>query len=169
MFREMRRSKQSLPEKEIQEILQRGTSGVLALHGDDDYPYALPISYVYDKEKRTFYFHGAKTGHKLDAIARDPKASFCVLDRDEVIEEVYTSYFRSVIAFGKMRILKEEGEKREAIEKLAVKYAPTDTRPHRQAAIDKDYAPMTMMALEVEHMTGKEAVELMRRREKEKH
>ena len=72
MFREMRRKKQALPAEEVSAILHRGTSGVLALSGDDDYPYAVPISYVFDGAK--LYFHCAKDGHKLDAIQRSSKA-----------------------------------------------------------------------------------------------
>ncbi len=82
MFREMRRSRQALPQEECTSILDRGTHGVLALAGDDDYPYAVPISYVYADGK--LFFHCAKTGHKLDAIARCAKASFCVVDQDQV-------------------------------------------------------------------------------------
>ena len=74
MFREMRRKKQALPAEEVSAILRRGTSGVLALSGDDDYPYAVPISYVFDGAK--LYFHCAKGGHKLDAIQRSSKASY---------------------------------------------------------------------------------------------
>ena len=94
MFREMRRKKQILTEEEAAEVLNRGTSGVLALAGDDDYPYAVPISYVYSDSK--IYFHGAKSGHKIDAIKNYEKASFCVIDKDDVIPEEYTTYFRGV-------------------------------------------------------------------------
>ena len=98
IFREMRRKKQELSRQEIADILHKGTSGVLALLGDNDYPYAVPISYVYDDGK--IYFHSAKSGHKIDAIQRTEKASFCVIDKDLVVPEEYTTYFRSVIAFG---------------------------------------------------------------------
>lgn len=83
MFREMRRSRQALPQEEVVAILDRGTHGVLALAGDEGYPYALPISYVYADGK--LYFHCARSGHKLDAISRCPKASFCVVDQDQVV------------------------------------------------------------------------------------
>ena len=122
MFREMRRKKQALPAEEVSAILHRGTSGVLALSGDDDYPYAVPISYVFDGAK--LYFHCAKDGHKLDAIQRSSKASFCVIDQDQIVPEKYTTYFRSVMAFGQIRIIQDEKEKRAAIEKLAKKYSP---------------------------------------------
>ena len=87
MFRELRRKKQALSQEECTAVLNRGTSGVLALAGDDDYPYAVPISYVYDGEK--LYFHCAKSGHKLDAIRRNAKASFCVIDKDQIVPEEY--------------------------------------------------------------------------------
>lgn len=163
MFREMRRSKQALSQQECVAILNNCTSGVLAVSGDDDYPYAIPISYVYDGTK--LYFHSAKSGHKLDAIKRNSKVSFCVIDQDQVVPEEYTSYFRSVILFGKMRILEDEQEKRSAIEMLAIKYAPNDTQTTRQKVIDKDYKPLCMMELVIDHMTGKEAIDLTKARQ----
>ena len=164
MFREMRRTRQALPPEEISAVLERGTSGVLALAGDDGYPYAVPISYVYDGER--IYFHSARAGHKLDAVRREPKASFCVIDQDQIVPAEYTTYFRSVIAFGTVRILEEDGEKRAAIEKLAVKYAPVDSRENRDSAIDREWAPLCMLEMSVEHLSGKEAIELVRQRGK---
>ena len=164
MFRELRRNRQALSPEACDAILHRGSSGVLALAGDDGYPYAVPLSYGYDGGK--LYFHSAKTGHKLDAIRRQPKASFCVIDRDQVVPAEYTTYFRSVIAFGTVRILEEDGEKRAAIEKLAVKYAPVDSRENRDGAIDREWAPLCMLEMSVEHLSGKEAIELVRQRGK---
>lgn len=158
MFREMRRKKQLLGEQESIDVLHRGTAGVLALLGDDDYPYAVPISYVYDNFK--IYFHGAKAGHKADAIKKCSKASFCVIDQDNIVPEEYTTYFRSVIAFGKIRILEDEKEKREAIEKIATKYYPEDNNANREKTINKEWKPLCMMELSIEHMTGKEAIEI---------
>ena len=162
MFRELRRKKQALSQEDCSDILNRGTSGVLALAGDDVYPYAVPISYVYDGEK--LYFHSAKSGHKLDAIHRNPKASFCVIEKDQIVPEEYTTYFRSVIVFGKIRIIEEDGEKRAAIEKLALKYAPDDTLENRKEAIEKEWKPLCMLELTPEHISGKEAIELARQR-----
>ena len=159
MFREMRRKRQQLSEKESVAVLQRGTAGVLALLGDEDYPYAVPISYVYDDS--TIYFHAAVTGHKIDAIKRCDKASFCVIDQDEVMPEEYTTYFRSVIAFGKIRILEDETEKRRAAEKLAVKYHPKDSTANRNQMMDKEWNALCMLEFRIEHMTGKAAKEIV--------
>ena len=98
MFREMRRKNQLLTKEEAEKILENGTSGTLALLGDEGYPYCVPISYVYNNNK--IYFHSAKSGHKIDAVKNCDKASFCVIDKDEVKPQEYTTYFRSVIAFG---------------------------------------------------------------------
>ena len=160
MFRPMRREKQLLSPEETAAILDRGTSGVLALSGDDDYPYTVPISYVYDGDK--LYFHCARSGHKLDAIRRNEKASFCVIDRDRIVPEEYTTYFRSAIVFGRIRILEETGEKWAAVEKLAVKYAPDSTGDDREQAIRREWAPLCVLEMTVDHMTGKEAIELVR-------
>ena len=158
MFREMRRDKQSLSQREIQDILYKGTSGVLALSGDDGFPYAVPISYVYEDEK--IYFHSAKSGHKLDAIKRNEKASFCVVDQDQIIPEEYTTYYRSVIVFGSMRVLTDEQEKRLAIEKLAKKYAPHDDASNRQREINQSWESLCMLEMTIHHSTGKAAREL---------
>lgn len=121
MFREMRRNKQTLSREESIAVLNRGTSGVLAVSGDDGYPYAVPLSYAYHGSR--LYFHCAKSGHKLDAIARNQKASFCVIDQDNVVPHEYTTYFRSVIVFGTARIVEDEAEKKRALEILAAKYS----------------------------------------------
>ena len=164
VFREMRRKKQVLSQKEVEGILHKGTSGVLALLGDNDYPYAVPISYVYDDGK--VYFHSAKSGHKIDAIQRTAKASFCVIDEDLVVPEEYTTYFRSVIAFGKIRVIEDDREKRAAIEKLAIKYAPEDTAANRDDAISRGGNLICMLEMKIDHITGKEAIGLVKEKEK---
>ena len=160
MFREMRRKKQALTEEEIIKILTDGTAGVLAVDGDGGYPYAVPLSYVYHDGK--IFFHCAKSGHKLDAIRRNPKASFCVIGQDQVMPQEYTTYFRSVIAFGKVRILEDDAVKWDALRLLAKKYYPEAGAQAHDDAIRHDYAPVCIVELIVEYMTGKEAIELAR-------
>lgn len=159
MFREMRRNKQLLSGSESIEILARGTSGVLAL-ADEEYPYAVPLSYVYDDGK--IYFHCAKAGHKIDAIRANGKASFCVIDKDDIVPEEYTTYFRSIIAFGNVRIIEEEARKRAAIEKLAEKYSPEETAENKEKTINEAWARLCMLEMTIVHMTGKQAIELVR-------
>lgn len=162
MFREMRRKNQALSQDECLAVLDRGTSGVLAVHGDDGYPYAVPLSYVYENGK--LWFHCAREGHKLDAINRDPRVSFCVVDRDQVVPQEYTTYFRSVILFGKARVLEDPAEIRAALEKLSLRYAPGDSRAHREAVLERELPAVVMVEIAVDHMDGKEAIELVRSR-----
>ncbi len=160
IFRAMRRKRQQLSSAENEELLRRATSGTLALCGDGGYPYAVPVSFVYRKGK--IYFHSAMEGHKVDAIRRNEKVSFCVVERDDVHPEEFTTYFRSVIAFGRARFLTDRKEKLDALELLARKYAPQEVG--MQAEIQKGFDHMLMIEIEVEHLTGKEAIELVRMR-----
>ena len=161
MFRPMRRSRQALGIDACKEVLSRGTSGVLALLGDGGWPYAVPMSYAFDGEK--LYFHCAREGHKLDAIRREARASFCVVDRDEVVPEEYTTYFRSVIAFGRVRVIEDEAQMRAAIELLARRYFPQDSAENRHRAIEREWVGLCMLEMDIEHMSGKEAIELARK------
>lgn len=163
MFYEMRRKKQQLSREEAFRILRAGTSGVLALTGNDGYPYAVPLSYVCVENK--IYFHCAKSGHKIDAIRQSPKASFCVIAQDQVVPEEYTTYYKSVIAFGEIHILEDEQEKQRAMKKLALKYAPEDTPANRGNSIRGAWERLCVLEMEIAHITGKEAIELTRRRQ----
>lgn len=162
MFREMRRKNQVLSQEDCVAILNQGTSGVLAVLGDEGYPYAVPLSCVYRDGK--LYFHSAVSGHKLDAIRANPKASFCVIGQDHIVPEEYTTYFRSVIAFGVVRVMEDAAEKRKVIEALALQYAPEDTPESRMAAIDRDWERLCLLEFSIEHLSGKEAIELARKR-----
>ena len=159
MFREMRRKRQALTQAQCQAILEQGSCGVLALSGDGGYPYAVPLSYLYHQGK--LYFHCAKSGHKLDALRREPKASFCVVAQDQVAPLEYTTLYRSVIVFGRLRELEDDREKRAAIEALALKYAPQDTPAHREEAIRRDWGPLCVLELTPEHISGKQGKDLI--------
>jgi nitroimidazol reductase NimA-like FMN-containing flavoprotein (pyridoxamine 5'-phosphate oxidase superfamily) len=78
MFRKMRRFKQQVSEAECIDILKSTKRGVLSVIGDDGYPYGMPINHYYCEEDGKLYFHGAKAGHKIDAIKSCDKASYCV-------------------------------------------------------------------------------------------
>ena len=160
MFREMRRKNQRLTKAECVEILNRNTSGVLAVLGDEGYPYSVPMSYIYDGN--AVYFHCAKSGHKLDAIRQCDKVSFCVIDKDEVVPQKYTTYYRSVILFGRASILDDDEQILSAIEKLAIKYYPTDSRENRDATIKREFARFCIVKVEIDNMTGKQAIKLIK-------
>lgn len=158
-FREMRRKRQQLSEVESVALLKKATSGTLALLGDNGYPYAVPISYVYSEGK--LYFHSALSGHKVDAIRNYDKASFCVIAKDDVQPEKFTTFFRSVIAFGRIHIIEDEAEKQKTARMLGNRYNPNHEEA-LQKELENGLPRMLMIRLDIEHLTGKEAKELVR-------
>lgn len=157
-MRGMRRKRQELSRETSEAILRKATSGVLAVNGDDGYPYAVPMSFVY--QSGSIFFHSAKCGHKVDAILRNSKVSFCVIETDDVKPEEFTTYFRSVIAFGKAAIVDSAEEKMAALRLLAEKYSPGVDG--FQAEVDKSFDHMIVVRLDIEHLSGKEAIELVK-------
>lgn len=158
-FRAMRRKRQQLSEKENISILQKATAGTLALLGDNGYPYAVPISYVYADDGK-LYFHSALSGHKIDAIKNCDKASFCVIDKDDVQPEKYTTYFRNVIAFGRIHIIEDAQEKLETARLLGDRYNPNQEEA-LQKEMEKGLSRMVMIRFDIEHLTGKQAIEMV--------
>lgn len=157
MFREMRRKNQYLSERECIDILENCTSGILAVSGDDSYPYAVPLSYVFSDGR--IYFHCAKQGHKLDGIKRNNKVSFCVVGRDNVIQSEFRTAFKSVIIFGRARILEDESEILNSIKILAKKYSPDIPEKEHLAEIEKFRNSLCMVEIIPEHISGKHSKE----------
>jgi nitroimidazol reductase NimA-like FMN-containing flavoprotein (pyridoxamine 5'-phosphate oxidase superfamily) len=135
-------------------IMRSCTHGVLACWGDDGYPYAVPVNYVYADEK--IYFHSAAVGHKIDAVARSPKVSFAVVAEDTIVSEEFTSHFRSAIAFGTARVA-HGAERLFAFRELARKYSGDQPDADRERAIAD--CPALIVAIDVAHLTGKQAKE----------
>jgi len=130
-------------------------SGVLACIGDNGYPYAVPLRYVYFNEK--IYFHSAKAGYKIESIKRNPRISFAVIDEDTIVSEEFTSYFRSVIAFGIARII-ECQEKIEALRTLVEKYSGDQPQEIKEKNIN-GCTQAYVVAIDIEYLTGKQAKE----------
>ena len=161
MFRDMRRKNCVVSEATALKILRGGEFGVLALSGDDGYPYAVPINYAFDDGK--IYFHSAKIGHKLDAIRRNDKASFCVVDRHDVVAEEFTTYFTSAIAFGRMKLIEDDADpdKLRGLELLADKYSSTASAARREKELAR-LSAVVIPVMTIEHLTGKAARELVK-------
>lgn len=155
----MRRKRQQLSDEAARQILEQATSGVLAVMGDGGYPYAVPLSYVWHDGR--LIFHSAVQGHKVDAIRACDKASFCVIQQDQVCAERFTTLFRSVIAFGRIRVLDDEAEKMAAIRILAHKYSPNESAESTDQEIACGLPHLLMFEMQVEHLTGKQAKEMM--------
>ena len=115
------------------------------------------MNFVYEDGK--IYFHGAKEGHKIDAIKNNPKVSMSIIDQEDVIEEELTTYFKSVILFGKARILKEDDEIYYAIEVLGLKYNEDEGAVEKE--IQREWKALCCIEITIEHILGKQAIELV--------
>ena len=78
MFRPMRRKERAISDEEAKKLLLLERRGVLAVNGDEGYPYAIPVNYFYDREHGKIYFHGSRAGHKVDSLKKDDKVCFTV-------------------------------------------------------------------------------------------
>ena len=154
MFRKMRRQKQQMTTQEAETVLQCGNTGILAVTGDNDYPYTVPLNYVYVDQK--IYFHCAGEGHKLDAICRNNKVSFCVVEQDKIVPQIFATDYRSVVVFGKARILEEDTSRRKALEQLIDKYSPA-FRSEGMEEIRREWNHVCLLEITPDCITGKVA------------
>ena len=153
MFRPMRRIKQQLSEAEALEILAKAKRGVLSVIGDDGWPYGIWLNPHYRREDGRIYFHGAKEGHKIDALRRDARVSFTVIDEGVKDEGGWAYTFRSVVVFGRIEFVEDQAFALERCRELARRFNPSEED------IDKEIrmagARVQMLCLIPEHITGK--------------
>ena len=151
MFRDLTGKKQKLSYDECKEILKQEVRGVLALNGDDGYPYALPINFYFDEESNKIYFHSGKVGYKLDAIAKSDKVSFCVYDKGYHKDGHWSLNIKSVIVFGRIHTVSDWSEE------LMVKFCKrfTSDTEYIYKEIESFSGNTVVLCLDIEHMTGK--------------
>lgn len=153
MFREMRRGKQQVSDQECKLLLRREKRAVLAVNGDDGYPYAQPINFYYDEEENSIYFHCAKSGHKIDAMNRDDKVCFTLWNHGYKVDGHWEWNVTSVVAFGRVNLVTEADVVVDRVRKLARKYYPSEEEIDRVMAGHLDR--LQLYVIKIEHMTGK--------------
>lgn len=153
MFRDVVRVKQKLSQEECVQLLKSELRGVLAVLGDDDYPYGVPTNYWYCEEDGKLYFHSNMSGHKVDAIRRHGKVSFCVFDQGMRKDGDWALTFRSVIVFGRVEVVNEHERAMEITRQLSRRF--TDDESYIEYEIQQAGARTLVFALTPEHMTGK--------------
>lgn len=153
MFRSMLRKKQQLSEEECLRILKEELRGVLSVLGDDDYPYGMPMNHYYCEQDGKIYFHGGMQGHKIDAMKRHNKASFCVYDKGFRREGEWAWNIRSVIVFGRIEFIEDRETTYRMAEELSRKF--TDDADYTQREIASAGFRTLVFALVPEHITGK--------------
>ena len=135
MFKPVRKKINEIDHSAAEALLQSNRRGIIAMNGDESYPYAIPINYFYDSDKRKIYFHGAKAGHKVDALKTSDKVCFTV--------------------YGNERI--DESESIERLKEFAMKYYPDETLADEQIA--RNGRATQMYEITIEHMSGKQVQE----------
>ena len=153
MFRELMRKKQALTFEECAEVLKNTRRGVLSVAGDDGYPYGVPINHLYSDEDGHLYFHSGREGHKIDALRRCDKASFCVMDEGVREAGNWWLTFRSVIVFGRLRIVEDHERALELSRRLSLLF--TDDRAYIEEEIQKSGPAVLCFELIPEHVCGK--------------
>lgn len=153
MFRDMLRFKQALSEEECIAILKEQPRGVLSVLGDGDYPYGMPINHFYCEDDGKIYFHGGKRGHKIDAIKRHNKVSFCVHDEGYRKDGEWALNIKSVIVFGRVEIVEDQDWAMEVSRRLSRKFTQDET--YIEHEITHSGPGTLVFCLTPEHMTGK--------------
>ena len=162
MFPKMRRIRQQMTDMEAISVLESAKTGVMSVIGENGYPYAVPMNYAYLDGK--IYLHSAAAGHKIDAVKACGKVSFLVIDKDDVISDKLTTAYRSVIVFGKAKLVEDREIKLALAFRFACKYSKN--MPAIQADIKENFASMALIEITAEHITGKEGMEILKAKDK---
>ena len=157
MFRAIRKRKNEISTEEAKELLYSSRRGVLAVNGDDGYPYAIPINYLYDEENNIIIFHGAKAGHKVDSLKKSNKVCFTVFGNEVIKDAEWAPYLQSVVVFGKCSIVEDKSEIINLVKKFAIKYYPNEDLMNIEVA--SSGMAVQIFVIEIEHISGKEVQE----------
>lgn len=157
MFRPIRRKKNEISEADAKKLLRDARRGILAVNGDNNYPYAIPVNYLYDEENQKIYFHGSRAGHKVDAIKNCDKVCFTVFGNETVKEEAWAPFLQSVVLFGRCHLIEEQTMAMTLLKRFAMKYYPNESMVDEEIA--RSGNAVQMYEIEIEHLSGKEVQE----------
>ena len=158
MFKPIRKKINEIDRNAAEALLQSNRRGIIAMNGDDGYPYAIPINYYYDKETQKIYFHGAKAGHKVDALTTSDKICFTVYGNETIDDaEPWAPYVQSAVVFGRCRLIEGGPESIGRLKEFAMKYYPDETLADEQ--ITRNGRATQMFEITIEHMSGKQVQE----------
>lgn len=154
MFRPIRRTKNKISDEAARQLLLHEKRGIFAVNGDDGYPFAIPVNYYYDTEHEKIYFHGARSGHKVDSLRRSDKVCFTVYGNEQRVEGDWAPYVQSVVVFGRCRLVEDADETIRHVRTLAMKYYPGAAEV--EAEIAKDIQAAQLYEITIEHLCGKQ-------------
>ena len=125
--------------------------------GDDGYPYGIPINYLYDEANEKIIFHGAKAGHKVDALKKNDKICFTVFGNERIKEEAWAPFLQSAVVFGRCHLVESQEDTIALVKKFAAKYYPNMDMVNEEAA--QFGRAVQMFEIQIEHLSGKEVQE----------
>ncbi len=157
MFRSIRKKKNEISLDETKKLLRCSRRGILAVNGDNGYPYAIPINYLYDENTEKIIFHGARAGHKVDSLKACDKVCFTVYGNETVKEEAWAPYVQSAVVFGRCHLIENKETSIELLKQFAMKYYPNEDMVANGIAAAGSAAQM--FQIEIEHISGKEVQE----------
>ena len=157
MFRAIRRKKSEIDINTAKELLRYGRRGILAVNGDNGYPYAIPLNYYYDSNVHKIYFHGSRVGHKVDAIKACDKVCFTVYGNETIKDEVWSPFVQSVVIFGRCHLIKDTSNAIILLKQFAMKYYPNEQLVDE--VIARAGTVTQMFEIDIEHISAKEIQE----------
>ncbi|NLZ19423.1 MAG: pyridoxamine 5'-phosphate oxidase family protein [Bacteroidales bacterium] len=150
-FRPLRRIKQAATEAECLAVLQSAPRGILSVHGENGYPYGIPMNFIFTDGK--ICFHCAREGHKLDAVRADGKVCFTILSEPVKNEGEWWNCFTSVIIFGRIREVSDPARADGLLRALGAKYFPEAY--DIESDIQRNGPRALLLEITIDHMTGK--------------
>ena len=149
----VRRQDRLLDEESARNLLAKSEYGVLSMVDDEGGAYGLPISFVWDGGEY-IYLHCAPVGHKLRSIAQEPRVSFCVVGKTNVLSSKFTTEYESVVARCTATIGLSAEERMNALRLLLHKYSPNDMEVGMQYA-ERSFARTEIIRLQITTFSGK--------------
>ena len=157
MFRTIRKKKNEISTEDAKELLRTSRRGILAVNGDDGYPYAIPINYFYDEASEKIFFHGSRVGHKADALKACDKICFTVIGQETLKAEPWAPYVKSAVVFGRCRLIEDTEYALKMLRQFTMKYYPDEQTMNEEIA--RCAKAVQMFEISIEHISGKEVQE----------
>ncbi|MEE1114750.1 MAG: pyridoxamine 5'-phosphate oxidase family protein [Eubacterium sp.] len=152
-FKPMRRFKQEITAEECVEVLNKAPRGILSFHGENGYPYAIPLNQFFNEEDGKIYFHCAKDGLKIDLMKQNDKVCFTVMDEGFRKEGEWALNIRSVVCLGRLEPVTDREQIIGVCRKLGLKHYPTPESVEEE--LRKAGDRVNMLVMTIDRMTGK--------------
>jgi uncharacterized protein len=147
----MRRQDRRLTDAETVSILGKGEYGILSTASSDGEPYGVALNYC--MVGQSIYFHCAVEGRKLTNIGQNPRVSFCVVGKTEVLPDKFGTKYESCIAQGPATEVFGE-EKQTALERIIRKYSG-DFFSEGLKYIEKQWDRTRVFKISIDSISGK--------------